>query len=93
MKNRNVYGGKGVHSCHNSDLRNDAFLQSLDWNDLHKELLSSDYMIFMTVINKEADPFTGVYEELHPMLLASKLNASDNPNYHQQSMDQIMMVT
>ena len=37
----------------------------------------------MNVINKEADPFTGDYEELHPMLLASKLNASDNPNYHQ----------
>ena len=83
VKNRNVYGGKGVHSCHISDLRNDAFLQSLDWNDLHKELLSSDHMSFMNVINKEADPFTGDYEELHPMLLASKLNASDNPNYHQ----------
>ena len=71
-----------MHSCHNSDLRYDAFLQSLDWNDLHKELLSSDHISFMNVINKEADPFTGDYEELHPMLLASKLNASDNPNYH-----------
>ena len=37
----------------------------------------------MMSINQHADPFSGVYEELHPMLLSSKENSCDNPTYHQ----------
>ena len=36
----------------------------------------------MTLIDQHADPFSGVYEELHPMLLSFKENFCDNPTYH-----------
>ena len=37
----------------------------------------------MTSINRYADPFSGVYEKLHPLLLSSKESSCDNPTYHQ----------
>ena len=38
----------------------------------------------MNIINQQVDNFTGDYEILHPMLLVSKANVSDNQNYHQE---------
>ena len=64
-------------------MRNDAFIQSLDWSNLDTELLSSERISFMDMTNKEVDPFTCSYEDLHPILFASKLNILDNSNYYQ----------
>ena len=33
--------------------------------------------------NEQFDLFTGIYEDLHPMLLATKANDINTPNYHQ----------
>ena len=37
----------------------------------------------MTVINENLDPYSQVYETIHPMFLASKVNSADTHNYHQ----------
>ena len=83
VKNKHAYGGKGGYSTSTGSQRNESFLQALDWSTLQDKVLSSDHATFMTSINQHADPFSGVYEELHPMLLSSKANSCDNPTYHQ----------
>lgn len=82
VKKFNIYGGKDTYSYRNYTLHNNIFIQSLDWSDIHTELLSSNHMSLMNMINKEARPFPGNYEDIYPMLFASKLNTSDNPNCH-----------
>lgn len=37
----------------------------------------------MNKLNEQFDPFTDIYENLHPMMLASKANDINTPNYHQ----------
>ena len=37
----------------------------------------------MNKLNEKFDPFTDIYENLHPMMLASKSNDINTPNYHQ----------
>ena len=37
----------------------------------------------MTVINQELDPYSDVYNNIHPLLLASKANSADTFTYNQ----------
>ena len=37
----------------------------------------------MTVINQQLDPYSDVYNNIHPILLASKANTADTPTYFQ----------
>ena len=38
----------------------------------------------MTVINENLNPYSQVYESIHPMFFfPSKVNSAKNPNYHQ----------
>ena len=79
VPNRNVYGGKGGNV-----VSSDSFLHCFEWDDLHQELSSSsDHLSFMTVINQELDPYSDVYNNMHPLLLASKANSADTPTYNQ----------
>ena len=41
------------------------------------------FFTFMNKVNEQFDLFTGIYEDLHPMLLATKANDINTPNYHQ----------
>ena len=59
-----------------------SLIQSLDWNNLTKELTSSDYKKFFTKVNENIDPFGGTYESLNPMFIAAKPNNSSIPIYH-----------
>ena len=79
ISNRNVYSGKG-----GDVVSSDSFLHCLEWDDLHQELTSSsNHLSFMTVINQSLDPYSDVYNNIHPLLLASKANSVDNPTYNQ----------
>ena len=44
---------------------------------------TSDFLTLMNKVNAQCDLFVGIYEELHPMLLAAKANDINTPNYHQ----------
>ena len=44
---------------------------------------TSDFLTLMNKVNEQFDPFVGIYEDLHPMLLAAKANDINTPNYHQ----------
>ena len=59
-----------------------SLIQSLDWNNLTKELTSSDDKKFFTKVNENIDPFGGTYESLNPMFIAAKSNYSSIPIYH-----------
>ena len=74
IKNKHTYGGKGGFFTSTRSQNNESFLQALEWNTLHDELLSSDHATFTTSINQHAHPFADVYKELHAMLLSSKAN-------------------
>ena len=37
----------------------------------------------MTAISQDKDPFSDVFDTIHPMLLSSKVNSADTPTYHQ----------
>ena len=69
IPNKNVYGGKsGFHSC--QSIIDDSFIHALNWNNLTTNTTYTDNASFMIVINDNLDPYSQVYETIHPMFLA-----------------------
>ena len=74
-----MYGGKGGNL-----VTSKSFLHCIECDDLHQELSSSsDHISFMTIINQQLDPYSDVYNTIHPLLLVSKANSTDTPTYNQ----------
>jgi hypothetical protein len=70
------------HSVRASFLNN-QFLMALNWSSAVESLRSIDHAAMMTLVDKHTDIDTNTVEWMHPMILAAKANAEDNPIWEQ----------
>jgi len=61
---------------------NNAFIQSLDWNDLTRSLLK-EFRAFRAVTDSYTNPRTQETERWNSLAMAAKINASDSPRWHE----------
>ena len=67
------------------ELLNAQFLQSLTWDTLTSAIASKskDLLAMDLWLDRHTDPDTRWIEEMHPMALATKADAADNPSWEQ----------
>jgi hypothetical protein len=56
---------------------------ALNWNHVVESLRSVDHFAMMTDVELHTDTDTNTVEWMHPMVLAAKANAEDNPTWDQ----------
>ena len=66
-----------------SEILNQQFLMGLKWDDLVKTICSADLRSMMSLIEQHTDLDHATVEWMHPMVMAAKANASDNPTWDQ----------
>jgi hypothetical protein len=59
------------------------FLMGLNWNHVVMSLRSVDHLAMMTLVKWHTDIDENTVEWMHPMVLAAKANAEDNPTWDQ----------
>jgi Reverse transcriptase (RNA-dependent DNA polymerase) len=62
---------------------NQQFLMALQWNQLVETLQSADLRAMMNLLEQHTDLENNTVEWMHPMILAAKANAEDNPTWDQ----------
>jgi Reverse transcriptase (RNA-dependent DNA polymerase) len=67
---------------HSADL-NHQYLMALEWTRLVEQLRSADLRAMMYEVERFTDFDSGTVEWMHPMILAAKANAEDNPTFEQ----------
>jgi hypothetical protein len=66
-----------------ASLYNSQFLMSLNWSQTVESLRSADLSAMMHVIDQHTDVDQNTIEWMHPMVLAAKANAEDNPSWEE----------
>jgi hypothetical protein len=66
-----------------SSIYNRQFLMALNWSQTVESLRSVDHSAMMNLINLHTDVEHNTVEWMHPMILAAKANAEDNPTWEQ----------
>jgi hypothetical protein len=66
-----------------ASLINNQFLMALNWNRVVESLRSVDHSAMMTLVEQYTDIDENTVEWMHPMVLAAKANAEDNPTWDQ----------
>jgi hypothetical protein len=66
-----------------ASLYNAQFLMALNWSQTVETLRSADHSAMMHVIDQNTDLEHNTIEWMHPMVLAAKANAEDNPSWEQ----------
>jgi hypothetical protein len=66
-----------------ASLLNNQFLMALNWNHVIESLRSVDHLAMMTLVERHTDINANMVEWMHPMALAAKANAEDNPTWDQ----------
>ena len=67
----------------NAEALNKQFLMALQWNQAVETLRSADHRAMMHLIESHTDLDENTVEWMHPMALATKANAEDNPTWDQ----------
>jgi hypothetical protein len=62
---------------------NEQFLMSLKWTQALEFMKSADLKAMLMKIDEHTDLDEGTVEWMHPLILAMKANAEDNPNWQQ----------
>lgn len=62
---------------------NHQFLMALQWTQVVESLRSADLRAMLNLIDQNTDPDSNTVEWMHPMILAAKANAADNPTWDQ----------
>ena len=66
-----------------ADHLNQQFLMALWWTQVVESLHSADLHLMMSLIDHYTDPDSNTVEWMHPMVLAAKANAANNPTWDQ----------
>jgi hypothetical protein len=66
-----------------ASLYNDQFLMALNWTQAVESLRSIDHSAMMNLVERHTDIENNTVEWMHPMILAAKANADDNPTWEQ----------
>jgi len=67
----------------NAEALNKQFLMALQWNQVVETLKSADHRAMMSLMEQHTDLDSNTVEWMHPMALAAKANAEDNPTWDQ----------
>jgi hypothetical protein len=66
-----------------ASLLNNQFLMAMNWNTVVESLCSADHYAMMANVESHTDIEANTVEWMHPMVLAAKANAEDNPTWDQ----------
>jgi hypothetical protein len=64
-----------------ADHLNQQFLMALRWTQVVESLRSADLRAMVNLMEHHTDPDSNTVEWMHPMILAAKANAADNPSW------------
>lgn len=88
-KNRKYYGNEWVNyqvgvprmQKIRTSILNEVYLQELKWSNDYSEISSNDLKRFIAAFDYHVDYDNGTVEYLHPLALAARANADDNPTW------------